>query len=126
MSVAAAAAMIAVVVLSGSGRLTRAQNGTISGGSIVVKRMVGSKYCEKQVLMGDHLYRSLPVRSRVECVATCRLDSTCVSVVYEEDSYQCRLGDTMAYENCSNMEAAASGKTFYQEVSYVPVAVFEK
>ena len=117
---AAAAAVLVVVVLSGSGRPATAQNASIIAGSIAVRRLVGSKYCKKQVLVGDHLYRSVFVRSKVECVATCRLDSTCVSIVYDEDSYQCQLGDTMAFENCSNMEVAAAGMSFYQEVSRKP------
>lgn len=87
------------------------------GGTIAGKRLVRAVYCSNQVLVEGHRYQTFPARSKVECLGQCRPQASCVSIVYDSDSKLCHLGDAMANDNCSNMEPAAPGTTFYQEVA---------
>lgn len=111
----AGAIVFAVTVISPAGAEV--------GGAIAVKHLVRATHCNNQVLAGTHRYRTFPSRSKVECLSHCRPDVSCVSIVYDADSKLCHLGDATAYRNCSNMEPAASGVVFYQEVACFVVVI---
>ncbi|KAK7090736.1 hypothetical protein V1264_010496 [Littorina saxatilis] len=60
-------------------------------------------------------YQTYTVRNLLHCLATCRIDDACVSVVHERSVKLCHLGATTAFLNCSNMVAAPPGVAYYQQ-----------
>jgi hypothetical protein len=101
-----------LVLWSGKIPTVSAQQTVIPG-----RRLVKPSYCTGQVPNSVHLYRTIPVRSKVECLGHCQPDISCVSIVYENIDKLCHLGNTNATENCTNMESGGPGISFYQEVS---------
>ena len=96
---------------------------TEAGGLMQGKRLVRASNCSRQVLMGAHRYRTLRTRTKVECLRQCVPDQRCKSIVYDKNSLECHLGDSNAFQNCSNMEVASGSESFYQEVSLLSLSL---
>nr|KAG5709722.1 hypothetical protein BaRGS_027747 [Batillaria attramentaria] len=58
------------------------------------------------VLAAAHRYRTLGGRSVLDCVAQCRPDSGCLSVVFDSSSHHCNLGAATVTLDCRNTEPA--------------------
>lgn len=79
------------------------------------KHFAKAPYCPSQILASYGRYRTVSARSTIECMAHCRPDVECHSIVYDPVSKHCQLGDSRAFDNCSNMEPAGPHEKFYHD-----------
>ncbi|KAK7116410.1 microfibril-associated glycoprotein 4-like [Littorina saxatilis] len=79
------------------------------------KRLSRSDRCPGLVISQTHCYRTLEVRSLLECGMHCRPDSPCQSVSFDGTMELCYLCNATSGVNCSNMERGVNKNTKYFE-----------
>ena len=108
--------LVFAVLLAGL-HTTGAQGGP---GSLYIqeKRLMKPAHCPGQVISWPHRYRTLGARSVLECVAACRPDARCLSIVFEANAKKCYLGNDTSRPDCSNVEAGEKHMKYYETVSW--------
>ena len=108
--------LVFAVLLAGL-HTTGAQGGP-SSLYIQEKRLMKPAHCPGQVISWPHRYRTLGARSVLECVAACRPDARCLSIVFDANAKKCYLGNDTSRPDCSNVEAGEKHMKYYETVSW--------